>query len=73
MLEGYLTELLAKADVESPREKARTLWILSEGAMVMTLITGDRSYIATAERAARMLVRSRSGKMHRSKPHSDSK
>jgi hypothetical protein len=58
-LENYLTELLAKADVESPREKARTLWILSEGAMILTLILGDRSYIGTAERSARMLVRTR--------------
>lgn len=59
MLENYLTDLLAKADVESPREKARTLWILSEGAIIMTLILGDRSYIATAERAAKILVQAR--------------
>ena len=63
MLEDYWTELLAKADVAAPREKARTLLILSEGAMIMTLILGDRSYIATAERAARALVQSRSEKM----------
>jgi AcrR family transcriptional regulator len=58
-LGDYLTELLDKADVESPREKARTLWILSEGAMILTLILGDRSYVATAQRAAKILVQTR--------------
>ena len=56
MLEDYLTELLQRAGVEPPRERARQLWIVMEGAMLMALICGDRSYIASAQRAARMLL-----------------
>lgn len=56
MLEDYLTELLERAGVDSPRERARQLWIVMEGAMLMALICGDRSYITSAQRAARMLI-----------------
>lgn len=56
ILEDYLAKLLMRADVGAPREKARQLWIVMEGAMLMALISGDRSYIASAQRAAKLLM-----------------
>ena len=55
-LEEYLAGLLAKANVKSPRDRARELHLLTEGAMVMILIHGDRSYADAAARAAKRLV-----------------
>jgi len=62
MLEGHLADLLAKADVASPKERAREIWLLSEGAISMILIHGDRSYAAAAAEAAKKLIRSESSK-----------
>src|SRR5258708_1152411 len=58
MLEGHLADLLAKADVASPKERAREIWLLSEGAISMILIHGDRSYASAAAEAAKKLIRS---------------
>jgi AcrR family transcriptional regulator len=55
-LERYLTGLLAGANVMSPRERAREVLLLTEGAMVMVLIHGDRSYADAAARAAKRLI-----------------
>ena len=57
MLEKYLAELLAKANVKSPRDRAREISLLTEGAMVMILIHGDRSYANAAAGAAKRLLR----------------
>jgi AcrR family transcriptional regulator len=57
-LEDHLAGLLAKAQVTSPRERARELLLLTEGATVMILIHGDRSYADAAAEAAKRLVRS---------------
>lgn len=59
MLEAHLAELFAKANVNRPRELAREVWLLSEGAISMILVHRDRSYAAAAARAARKLIRHR--------------
>jgi AcrR family transcriptional regulator len=65
MLEGHLADLLAKANVRSPRELAREIWLLSEGAIALILIHGDRSYASAAAEAAKRLIRSESGRNRR--------
>lgn len=57
MLESHLAELLAKAHVKSPRERAREIWLLSEGAISLILVHGDRTYAAAAAKAAKALIR----------------
>lgn len=57
MLEAHLAELLANAGVESPRERAREIWLLSEGAMSLILVHGDRTYAVAAAAAAKRLLR----------------
>lgn len=57
VLEGYIAELLTKANVASPRERAREIQLLAEGAMVMILIHGDRNYADAAADAAKRLLR----------------
>jgi hypothetical protein len=42
--------------VKSSLERAREIWMLTEGAMVMILIQGDASYAITAAEAAKRLV-----------------
>jgi AcrR family transcriptional regulator len=59
MLEAHLADLLARANVEHPRESAREIWLLSEGAISLILVHRDRSYAAAAAAAARKLIRYR--------------
>jgi hypothetical protein len=56
VLESYIASLLAKANVVSPRDRAREIQLLTEGAMVMILIHGDRSYADAAAAAAKRLL-----------------
>lgn len=56
LLEGQLAELLAKAGIRQARERAREIWLLSEGAISMILVHGDRSYAAAAAQAAKLLI-----------------
>jgi AcrR family transcriptional regulator len=56
VLESQLAEVLAKANIESPRERAREIWLLSEGAISMMLVHGDRSYVTAAAQAAKRLL-----------------
>ncbi len=56
LLEGHFAGLLQAAGVELPAERAREIWLLSEGAMVLFLIHGDRAYIRAAANAAKTLV-----------------
>lgn len=58
-LEAHLAELLARTGVAQPRELAREIWLLSEGAISLILIHGGRGYASAAARAARRLVQSR--------------
>lgn len=62
MLESHLADLLAKAGVKSPRERAREIWLLSEGAISMMLVHGDRRYVAAAAHAAKTLLQASSEK-----------
>jgi AcrR family transcriptional regulator len=58
VLEGHLAEVLAEAGVEKSKERARELWLLAEGAMVLILIHGDRSYASAAAEAGKKLLAS---------------
>jgi AcrR family transcriptional regulator len=56
MLEAHLAELLANSGVERAAEIAREVWLLSEGAISLILVHGDRGYAAAAARAAQRLL-----------------
>lgn len=62
MLEAHLAELFAKARIDQPRERAREVWLLSEGAISLILVHRDRSYAAAAAEAAKKLIRYRPAK-----------
>lgn len=55
-LESHFAELLAKAGAVAPKETAREIWLLSEGAISLILVHGDRGYAAAAATAARKLL-----------------
>jgi hypothetical protein len=57
MLEAHFAEMLARAGIERPRETAREVWLLSEGAISLILVHRDRSYAAAAAQAAKKLIR----------------
>jgi AcrR family transcriptional regulator len=65
LLEQHLATLFAKAGVPSPRETAREVWLLSEGAISLILVHGDRGYAAAAAKAAKRLIRTASKGGHR--------
>jgi len=56
MLEAHFAEVLARAGVDRPRETAREIWLLSEGAISLILVHRDRTYAAAAAVAARKLI-----------------
>ena len=55
--ENWLAGLLQRARVARPRDHAREIMLLMEGAMALTLIHGNRRYIDAAARAAKRLMR----------------
>ena len=55
-LEDCLADLLARSGVKRAKELARAVWLLSEGAISLILVHGDRGYSAAASEAAMMLV-----------------
>jgi len=57
--EAWLADLLAREKVRLPRERAREVMLLMEGAMALMLIHGDRSYGSAAARAAKRLLKSK--------------
>jgi AcrR family transcriptional regulator len=57
--ESWLAELFLQKRVSDPRECAREVILLMEGAMALTLIHGGRSYIDAASQAAKCLVKQR--------------
>ena len=59
-VEDWLAEALEAAKVASPHERACEVMLLTEGAMALMLIHGDRRYATAAAKAARTLVRQRS-------------
>ncbi len=56
-LEKCFAELLARSGAERPNELARAVWLLSEGAISLILVHGDRGYSAAASEAAITLAR----------------
>jgi len=56
-LERCLGELLERSGVRPAGELARAIWLLSEGAISLILVHGDRGYSAAAADAATTLVR----------------
>lgn len=56
-VEAWYAELLTKAGVLSPFERAREVMLLVEGATALILIHGDRGYADAAARAAVKLIR----------------
>jgi AcrR family transcriptional regulator len=55
-LEECLADLLARSGVKSAKELARAVWLLSEGAISLILVHGDKGYSVAASNAAKMLV-----------------
>jgi AcrR family transcriptional regulator len=58
LLEEHLAALFAKTNIRQPRERAREIWLLSEGAISLILVHGDQGYAAAAAKAAKRLIRS---------------
>jgi hypothetical protein len=56
VLENQLAGVLRKAGLARSRERAREIWLLSEGAIALILVHGDTKYAAAAARAARRLL-----------------
>ena len=56
-LEKCFAELLARSGTARPKELARAIWLLTEGAISLILIHGDRGYSAAASDAAITLIR----------------
>ena len=57
--EAHLARRLAEHGISQAPKRAREIWMLAEGAMVMILIHGDRSYARSAALAAKRLLASR--------------
>jgi AcrR family transcriptional regulator len=56
-VERWLTEAISVAGIRSAQQRAREIMLLTEGAMVLMLIHGDRSYAQAAALAAKTLVK----------------
>lgn len=56
MLEGQLARALEAAGAISPRQKARQVCLLMEGAAALVLIHGDQDYVEAAGTAAKALT-----------------
>lgn len=59
MLEALFADVLRRAGVVRARERAREIWLLSEGAISLMLVHGDRRYARAAAAAAKELLKSR--------------
>lgn len=66
-LESCLAELLADSGVERSKELARAIWLLSEGAISLILVHGDRGYAIAASEAAKVLVQHHLGRLRPSR------
>ncbi|GGF37107.1 TetR family transcriptional regulator [Aliidongia dinghuensis] len=55
-IEDWLTTAFERHGAAAPRAGARTVMLLLEGTQAMMLISGDRSYAATAAAAARRMI-----------------
>jgi AcrR family transcriptional regulator len=68
-MERSFAELLGRSGVAQPEELARGIWLLTEGAISLILVHGDRGYSVAAAQAARTLVRHHKGEL----PHTRTK
>ena len=59
LLEAHFVEVLRRAGVAQPRRRGREIWLLSEGAISLMLVHGDRRYALAAANAAKQLLKSR--------------
>jgi hypothetical protein len=57
MMESELAKVLTRAKVPAATSRARELFILAEGAIVMLMIHRDRSYVEVAAGVAKQLMR----------------
>jgi AcrR family transcriptional regulator len=64
-LERCLADLLERSGVQQSGELARAVWLLSEGAISLILVHGDRGYSTAASEAAKTLVQSHLSKYRR--------
>jgi len=55
-VQSWLTDMLKKAGTQRPSGKARELQLLIEGANILMLISGDRTYADTAAALAKRFV-----------------
>ena len=58
LLEAHFVEVLRRAGVAQPRHRGREIWLLSEGAISLMLVHGDRRYALAAADAAKALLKS---------------
>jgi AcrR family transcriptional regulator len=56
LLEEQFAALLRRSGVRDARACAREIWLLSEGAISLMLVHGDKRYAAAAARAAKKLL-----------------
>jgi len=57
LLEAQFVEVLRRAGVTQPRRRGREIWLLSEGAISLMLVHGDRRYALAAAIAAKKLLK----------------
>lgn len=56
LLEAHFVEVLRRAGVAQASRRGREIWLLSEGAISLMLVHGDRRYAFAAEVAAKKLL-----------------
>jgi AcrR family transcriptional regulator len=56
LIESHIAQVLNNAGLPDPQGKARQVCILTEGAMALMLINGDRDYCTAAQEAAQVLI-----------------
>ena len=65
-VEQWVTDAVASARVLSAQQRAREIMLLTEGAMILMLVHGDKSYARAAALAAKALVRQAASRRLRS-------
>ena len=57
LVEARFAEMLTIGNIDSPKLRAREIWLLAEGAINCILTHGDQSYAETAKRMALHMIR----------------
>lgn len=55
--QGWWEERYSESGISSPHERAREISLLMEGAIALMLVSGDRSFAETAQKAAQTLLK----------------